>query len=249
LIPISTFPVAATMLGGWLGEGIGWMNQFTLWGASLKGTVSENISFHPLQSVCLLFLLVLVCRFIVSKEKIVQQLIFFFAYAFMLVSIILLWQSRKQELLVVYKSGQETIFSYIKGRNAWTFSDDLASFPKVIQDSHTFFNVQNHKTKHQEIIGKSALIIAGQHRLLWWRSVPVDVAACIRLRPQIVILSHPGKLTAKEWWQQTRIQELVLSGNCPRNMAVKWENEAHALPLRLHSIPLEGAYILHFTKD
>ena len=236
-------------IGGWITETlIGWMNRGVSHMDQMPFGMLENLYLNGSATVLLLLLLLLALGWGPSRRSPVSS---------MLPPLLLAWIALVWMQAAAAAARQTLVIAQAKGQTALIQCDGLRSRQFIVAGSgmpgkrlsFLLGRIRQHyrsrqvettmltpESVHRVFTGKKLVLIVGKD--------PVPGGNNGGRRPDLIVLTQNADTELVKWYEATGCKTFVADGSNGLWKIQEWQKEAEKLPLRLHSTPRQGAFLL-----
>ena len=249
LLVISEIPLLATLVGELCSILIGWMNAFIGFVDQFAFALTDGIYF-TIPQAAVLFMVITACSWWLThrSSKAFVAGLYFLGVFYMLRT----WQfvqEQQQQKLIVYNVPQHSGIDLIQGNRYQFFGDSLLNTDGFLRNFHlkpsrVMHQVEKADTLPNITTGKNIILAGNKKVLLIHRGV--DTANNEKIKADLVIISANPNLKLTELLQTVQTDVIVADATNSRYKIARWQKEATALHLRLHSVATDGAYTLNW---
>lgn len=248
LLAFCWWPAAAHAIGWLTAQMIMALNAFIRWVNELPFTTLSHIQVSLLQATLLLLFIFMLAWW--GLRRSVPALVAGIASVALFVAIqtFRVYHDSRQHLLVVYNIPQYTGIDYLQGRQSTFIGDTAIAQPGFLQNFHVLPSrilLQSQPIRQVLLDSQSnvELNIAGQHWLVL-RS-QIDYRKSKQVQPDVLLVSSNPPGNPAKILSVIRPALIVIDGSNSASRTARWKSAADSLHLRLHSVPDEGAFVVH----
>jgi competence protein ComEC len=248
LLALCWWPAAAHAVGWLTTQMILALNFFIRWVNELPFTTLSHIQVSMLQAALLLLLIFMLARWGLRRSA--SALVAGLASLAMFIALqtFRVYHDGRQHLVLVYNIPQYTGIDYLQGRQSTFIGDTAIAQPGFLQNFHVLPSrilLQSQPVQQVLLDSRSnlELTIGNKHWLLL-RS-QIDYKKSSQVQPDVLLVSgnppgNPAKILSV-----IKPAFIVLDGSNSAGRIARWKSAADSLHLRLHSVPDEGAFVVH----
>ncbi len=247
LIAVSFISPVASFVGYIISYLLKWMNGFITWVDHFSFAVTDGIQHHPLQTILLYAFIAAVGIWLLQKNvKALKWSLGFLVLFFMLQSFSL-YQTKRQQKLIVYNLSQHTAVDLMLGDH-YFFAGD----PELLQDGflrnfHLKPSRILHQTYHSPVLLSSAknnsYVINGKKIMHINQSYFYDSLSS-RIKADVVIVSKNPRLFINELLKTVDCKLLIFDSSNPQWKINLWKKDCERLHLNYFCTSEQGAFVM-----
>lgn len=248
LIAVSFISPVASLVGYLLSYLLKWMNGFITWVDHFSFAVTDGIQHHPLQTILLYaFTAAMGIWLLQKKVKALKWSLGFLVLFFMLQSFSL-YQTKRQQKLIVYNLSQHTAIDLMLGDHHFFAGD-----PELLQDGflrnfHLKPSRILHRTYHSPVLFASTknnfYVINGKKIIHINQSYFYDSLA-VRVKADVVIVSKNPRLFINDLLKTVDCKLLIFDSSNPQWKINLWKKDCERLHLNYFCTSEQGAFVMN----
>ena len=249
LIAVSFISPVASFVGYLLSYLLKWMNGFITWVDHFSFAVTDGIQHNPLQTILLYAFIAAVGIWLLQKNvKALKWSLGFLVLFFMLQSLSL-YQTKRQQKLIVYNLSQHTAVDLMLGDH-YFFAGD----PELLQDGflrnfHLKPSRILHRTYQPPVLLSSAknnsYVINGKKIMHINQSYFYD-SLSTRIKADVVIVSKNPRLFINDLLKTIDCKLLIFDSSNPQWKINLWKKDCERLHLNYFCTSEQGAFVMNF---
>jgi competence protein ComEC len=248
LLTFCWWPAAANVIGWLTTQMILALNFFIQWVNELPFTTLSHIQISLLQATLLLLFIFMLAWWGLRRSAQAMVVGLTSLTLFITFQTFRVYRDSKQHLLVVYNIPQHTGIDYLQGRQSTFIGDTAIAQPGFLQNFHVLPSrilLQSQPVRQVLLNSQSNLeLTIGSKQWLLLRS-QINYQKSKPVQPDVLLVSgnppgNPAKILSV-----IRPGLIVIDGSNSRGRIARWKSAADSLHLRLHSVPDQGAYVVH----
>ncbi|HSR37319.1 MAG TPA: ComEC/Rec2 family competence protein [Phnomibacter sp.] len=248
LLAFCWWPAAASAIGWLTAQMLVALNLFIQWVNGLPFTTLSHIQISLLQAALLLLLILLLAwwglrRYPPALVAGLSSLVLFVAMQTWRV-----YHDSRQHLLVVYNIPQYTGIDYLQGRQSTFVGDTAIALPGFLQNFHVLpSRILLQSKPHRQLLLQSKTnteLTIGQQRWLILRS-QIDYRRSKEVQADVLLISGNPPGNPARVLSVIKPRQIIIDGSNSSGRIARWKSAADSLHLRLHSVPDQGAYVVH----
>ncbi|MEO7445035.1 MAG: ComEC/Rec2 family competence protein [Ferruginibacter sp.] len=250
LLIFSWLKPVAIFLGFIIGKLIGALN-FLVWQINdLPFALLDNIYANFLTSAFLLGSLVFLVLWVRTKARIFLPAFVFSLGIFSVAHLYALFTASKQEAIIIYNVPNFTAIDILYGRNYFYIGDSILSRPGILQNFHlkpsrNNFHASNplKDTSMVRHVGNlwryqsKTFLIAGL--MTSYKPVPEPIPV------DFLLLTHNTRASLASLLEVVKPGIIIADASNKLWKIDGWKKDCEELALPFHSVPQQGAYVLH----
>ena len=248
LLEFCWWPAAASAIGWLTAQMLVALNLFIQWVNGLPFTTLSHIQISLLQAALLLLLILMLAwwglrRYPPALVAGLSSLVLFVAMQTWRV-----YHDSRQHLLVVYNIPQYTGIDYLQGRQSTFVGDTAIALPGFLQNFHVLpSRILLQSKPHRQLLLQSKTnteLTIGQQRWLILRS-QIDYRRSKEVQADVLLISGNPPGNPARVLSVIKPRQIIIDGSNSSGRIARWKSAADSLHLRLHSVPDQGAYVVH----
>lgn len=248
LVAISFFPALARVIGQVLSYLLGWMNDFITWADHFSFAVTDGIMHTPLQTVLLYLFITTTAIWLLNKNSKALKWSLVCLVLFFILQNYYLYQTRKQQKLVVYNLSQHAATDFMLGNSYLFTGDTILLKDGFLRNFHlkpsriTYRTYEHARTpnlfKHKVYqINKKTIVFL--HENYWFQPQEQKIKA------DVVIVSHNPKLYIEHLLKAIEPKLLVFDSSNPLWKINKWKEDCQRFQIPFYTTGEQGAFVMN----
>lgn len=157
-------------------------------------------------------------------------------------------QAGSRQTLTILQVRGQSVLVQIDGRNARQFilPGEGSSAERTVAALHTLRMHYRSKTQETRILSPVRIqqVFTGRKKILVVAAPPPESRQPWAYPPDLILLTRNAPTGLSAWQKYTGCKVFVADGSNALWKIQEWQKEAKKLPLRLHSTPRQGAFLL-----
>ena len=249
LIAVSFISPVASFVGYLLSYLLKWMNGFITWVDHFSFAVTDGIQHNPLQTILLYAFIAAVGIWLLQKNVKALKWSLGFLVLFFMVQSFSLYQTKRQQKLIVYNLSQHTAVDLMLGDH-YFFAGD----PELLQDGflrnfHLKPSRILHRTYQSPVLLSSAknnsYVINGKKIMHINQSYFYD-SLSTRIKADVVIVSKNPRLFINDLLKSVDCKLLIFDSSNPQWKINLWKKDCERLHLNYFCTSEQGAFVMNF---
>jgi competence protein ComEC len=248
LIAISIFPFLAHWVGVVLSYLLKWMNNFILWVDDFSFAVTDGIMHTPLQTILLYLFITATAIWLLQKNSKALKWSLLCLMLFFGLQSFYLFQTKKQNKLVVYNLSQHAATDFMLG-DAYLFTGDTVLLKDgFLRNFHLKPSRISHRTYEKGLppnlfsnsvirINKKTIVFL--HENFRFSELPQKIKA------DVVIVSHNPKLYIEPLLKSMEPQLIVFDSSNPLWKIKLWQKDCQRFQIPFFTTSEQGAFVMN----
>jgi competence protein ComEC len=224
------------------------LNLFIQWVNGLPFTTLSHIQISLLQAALLLLLILMLAWWGLRRYQPALVAGLASLALFVATQTWRVYQDSRQHLLVVYNIPQYTGIDYLQGRQSTFVGDTAIAQPGFLQNFHVLpSRILLQSKSHRQLLLQSRTnteLTIGHQRWLILRS-QIDYRKSRKVLPDVLLISGNPPGNPARILSVIQPRQIIIDGSNSSGRIARWKSAADSLHLRLHSVPDQGAYVVH----
>ncbi|HSC54609.1 MAG TPA: ComEC/Rec2 family competence protein [Phnomibacter sp.] len=247
LLAISFWQSGAVVVGSIISLLIGWLNASIVWIGNLPLTSIGHLQINLLQAALMYASIAALAWWWLQKTKNGLVIAFASVAAFMVIRSAQQVQTHSQQKLLVYNVPKHTAIDLVVGSRSVFVGDSILSNPGFQQN----FYLLPSRIYYRFQPVANQLLLPKQNTSFYWGgkkitvlNAQIDYRKSRPLTTDILLVS--GNLPGNPFSVLSVIQcqQIVLDASNSAARIARWQHAADSLHLRLHAVPLQGAFAM-----
>ena len=239
----------AGIIGWMVSKIIGLMNGFVKWVYELPFSRVEHLYITLGEAVLLMAIIGLLSAWVLLKHK-TSFVAGIFCLSFFIAQREYTWYKHgKQQLLVIYNINRVSALDIINGHTALFYGEDdcmdsVSICNNTLAQTRRFYRVKKSQTLQGDTSGFKVITI-GKRKLLVLDKEP-DLLTSEKVTVDWLFIDTNLKARPGMVLEKITCQTIILGTKLPLYKVEQWHSAVDSLPLRLHSLREDGAFVYDF---